>query len=78
VRTSDDSRVHKFLIEATMKIADIFEGSIIQIFWVSLLAGLAGLLLGRIFKIFNDIFRTTKMLADMPKAPGKVNLDLIV
>jgi len=59
-----------------MKAADIFEGSAVQIFWVSLVAGLGGLLLGRVFKIFNDVYRTTKMLADMPKAPGKVSLDL--
>jgi len=55
-----------------MFIAYLFEGSGVKILWVSLIAGLAGLLLGRIAKIVNDMFRRSKMLADMPKAPGKV------
>ena len=44
------------------------------IFWVSLAAGLLGLLTGKTYSQIAKIFRSSQMLSDMPKAPGQVTI----
>lgn len=43
------------------------------IFWVSLAAGLLGLVLGKVYSQIANMIRSSQMLADMPKPPDKVS-----
>lgn len=44
------------------------------IFWVSLAAGLLGIITGKLYSLVANQIRASQILSDMPKAPGKVRI----